>query len=465
MTTRFLTSDFLLTTDIARRLYREVAADLPIIDYHSHLPPTEIAERRRFRNIAELWLGGDHYKWRLMRVCGVPEDFITGGRSDEEKFKAFCRVLPLAAGHPVYQWSHLELRRLFDINHVINADNAATIWAEANDALASIDCWDLLTNAKVEIACTTDDPIDDLHQHQAVGRSSLKTRVLPAYRPDRAMRINAPDFAAYLAQLARISGTDITSFKSLVGALSARMDFFHAQGARVSDHALDTALPAMPVAPEHLESLFAKRSSGAVLSDGETGNYVAGLLHELGKAYAKRGWVMCLHMGARRNNNSRTMAALGPDTGYDSISDTNFAGGVAALLDGLEAADALPKTLLFCLNPSMNEVLSTLSGCFHEAGVLGKVQFGPAWWFNDHKDGNLQQLRTLANHGVLGTSVGMVTDSRSFASYPRHDYFRRLLCRLLGEWVEAGEYSDDFPALADIVHGVSYGNAKTYFGF
>jgi glucuronate isomerase len=465
MATPFLTSDFLLDTGIARRLYREVAADLPIIDYHSHLPPTEIAERRRFRNIAELWLGGDHYKWRLMRVCGVSEDFITGSRTDEEKFKAFCRVLPLAAGHPVYQWSHLELRRLFGINHVINADNAGAIWAEANDALASIDCWDLLASAKVEVACTTDDPIDDLHQHQAISRSSLKTRVLPAYRPDKAMRINAPDFADYLAQLARASGTEITSFASLVSALSARMDFFHGLGARVSDHALDTALPATPVAPDHLEKLFAKRLRGTPLSEGETGDYVAGLLHHLGEGYAKRGWVMCLHMGARRNNNSRTMDALGPDTGYDSISDTDFAGGVAVLLDGLEAAGSLPKTLLFCLNPSMNEVLSTLSGCFHEAGVLGKVQFGPAWWFNDHKDGNLQQLRTLANHGVLGTSVGMVTDSRSFASYPRHDYFRRLLCRLLGEWVEAGEYPDDFKALADIVHGVSYANAKNYFRF
>jgi glucuronate isomerase len=461
----FCASDFLLDTSIAQRLYHEVAADLPIIDYHSHLQPSEIAARKRFRNIAELWLGGDHYKWRLMRVCGVSEDYITGERTDEEKFKVFCRVLPLAAGNPISHWCHLELRRLFGIKHIINAANADAIWSEANAALSAIDCWNLLEGAKVEVACTTDDPVDDLHHHEALCRSSLKTRVLPAYRPDRAMRIAAPDFSDYLARLSIASGTTITNFETLVTALTARMDFFHSLGSRISDHAVDVALPAVATDTATLEKLFARRIAGNQLRDDEVGYYLAGLLNRLGVAYAKRGWVMCLHIGAQRNNNSRTMAKLGPDTGYDSISDVTFSGGLAALLDGMDRAGALPRTMLFCLDPGMNEILTTLCGSFHEASIPAKVQFGPAWWFNDHKDGNLQQLRTLANHGVLGTSVGMTTDSRSFASYPRHDYFRRLLCRQLGQWVEAGEYPDDFTALAEIVHGVSYGNAKTYFRF
>jgi len=459
----FLAEDFLLDTATARQLYRDFAADLPVIDYHSHLQQGEIAERKTFRNITELWLGGDHYKWRLMRTAGVDESLITGSASDEAKFQAFCRVLPLAAGNPIHHWCHLELKRLFGIELTINTANAAQIWEQANAKLATMDTWAFLEQAKVEIACTTDDPADDLVQHEEISKSALKTRVLPAYRPDRAMRINRPDFADYLQQLSQASGIKIGSFATLVQALENRVEFFHERGARISDHAIDLPLSVKAVSVAECDALLAKRLSGRELDDAEAGIYLRGLLEALGRAYARKGWAMCLHIGAHRNNNTRKYQELGPDTGYDSISDMTCSSSLVALLDALDATNELPKTVLFCLNPAMNEVLSTLIGAYQDGRITGKLQFGPAWWFNDHKDGNLAQLTTLANHGVLGTFVGMVTDSRSFASYPRHDYFRRLLCRQLGQWVEAGEYPNDQDALGQIVRGICYENAKRYF--
>jgi len=465
MPTPFMDPDFLLDTPCARRLYHDVAAGLPVIDYHSHLQQGEIASRKRFRNLAELWLAGDHYKWRLMRSAGVTEDFITGDQPDEAKFRAFCRVLPLAAGNPIHHWCHLELRQLFDITLTINEANAGAIWEAANARLATMDTWSFLEQARVEVACTTDDPADDLAQHAEIAASGLKTRVLPAFRPDKAMRINRDGFADYLEELGRAAGLRIGSYADLLGALKARVAFFHERGARVSDHAIDGALPVGSPSAADSEALFAKRLAGSLLTDAEQATYQRGLMEALGRLYADAGWTMCLHIGAQRNNNRRRLATLGPDTGYDSIADFTSSAGLADLLDALDADDQLPKTMLFCLNPAMNEVLSTLIGAFQDGSVAGKLQFGPAWWFNDHKDGNLAQLQTLANHGVLGSFVGMVTDSRSFASYPRHDYFRRLLCRQLGQWVEAGEYPDDADALARIVRGVCYDNAKRYFGF
>lgn len=461
----FVTETFLLTTRTAEKLYFDVAADLPIVDYHSHLPPREIAERKRFRNIGELWLAGDHYKWRQMRTAGISEELITGAAADRDKFDAYCRIMPLLAGNPIYHWSHLELKRLFGIDLDINARTAPAIWEAANAALDKLDTWALLEQARVEIACTTDDPADALDLHAVIADGPLTTRVLPAYRPDAAMRINAAAFGDYLDRLAGVSGIAITDFEALVAALRSRVGFFHARGGRVSDHAVDTALPVGPVAAATLQALFAKRLGGASLTPSEEGVYLSGLLERLGGIYAEYGWTMCLHIGAQRNNNSRQMRALGPDTGYDSVSDLSSSAGLASLLDRLDADGRLPKTMLFCLNRGMNEVLSTLIGCFQDGSVPGKLQFGPAWWFNDHLDGNLEQIRTLANHSALGTFVGMVTDSRSFASYPRHDYFRRLLCRQLGEWVEAGEFTSDAEALATIVRGVAYENAKRYFGF
>lgn len=462
--TPFMDQDFLLDTETARRLYHDVAADLPIIDYHSHLQQSEIAARKTFRNIAELWLGGDHYKWRVMRAAGVSEEYITGSASDLDKFRAYCRVLPLAAGNPVHHWSHFELRRIFGIDLLINETNADAIWEQANAKLATMDTWSLLDQAKVEIACTTDDPADDLLQHDEIAKSGLKTRVLPAYRPDKAMRINQPGFIDYLQRLGGVAGIEIVSFAALMEALARRIAYFHARGARISDHAVDIPLPVAAPGAARLEALFARRLAGGLLSDAENGEYLRGLLESVGRVYARHSWTMCLHIGAMRNNNSRMLATLGPDTGYDSASDMNTSAGLAALLDALDADEQLPKIMLFCLNPNMNEVLSTMTGNFQDGSVPGKVQFGPAWWFNDHKEGNLQQMLDYANHGVLGVFVGMVTDSRSFASYPRHDYFRRLLCRQLGQWVEAGEYPADMEALSTIVRGVCYENAKRYFG-
>jgi glucuronate isomerase len=455
--------DFLLTTNVAKKLYHEVAADLPVIDYHSHLQQGEIAERKTFRNIAELWLAGDHYKWRLMRTAGVAEEFCTGERSDKEKFLAFCKVLPLAIGNPIYHWSHLELRRIFGIELLINEKNAEAIWEQANARLATMDTWSLLEQAKVEIACTTDDPADDLLQHDEIAKSALKTRVLPAYRPDKAMRINNPGFVDYVAHLSAVAGVKIGSFASLMAALANRVEYFHARGGRISDHAIDIPLPAVAASSEQLEALFAKRMKGELLTQAEQSQYLRGLLESIGAVYAKYEWTMCLHIGAMRNNNRRMLDTLGPDTGFDSISDAVHSDGLVALLDALDVSDKLPKTMLFNLNPAMNETLSTMVGNFQDGSVAGKVQFGPSWWFNDHKTGNLAQLVAFGNHSVLGVFVGMVTDSRSFASYPRHDYFRRLVCRQLGEWVEAGEYPDDFDALSTIVRGICYENAKNYF--
>jgi len=462
--TAFMDQDFLLNTDVARKLYHEVAAGLPVIDYHSHLQQGEIAERKKFRNIAELWLGGDHYKWRLMRTAGVPEEYCTGNRSDKEKFDAFCKVLPLAIGNPIYHWSHLELRRIFGIDLVINEKNADAIWEQANAKLAQMDTWAFLEQARVEIACTTDDPADDLLQHAEIAKSALKTRVLPAYRPDKAMRINNPGFVDYVARLSDVAGVKIDSFASMMAALAKRVAFFHERGGRISDHAIDIAIPVNGATPQQLEGFFAKRLNGELLSDLEQAQYLRGLLESVGAVYAKFGWTMCFHIGAMRNNNQRMLDTLGPDTGFDSISDMTTSNGLVALLSSLDANDQLPKTMLFNLNPAMNEVLSTMVGNFQDGSVAGKVQFGPAWWFNDHKLGNLNQLLAFGNHSVLGVFVGMVTDSRSFASYPRHDYFRRLVCRQFGEWVEAGEYPNDFEALSTIVRGICYENAKKYFG-
>jgi glucuronate isomerase len=465
----FITEDFLLDTKWAKTLYHEVAAELPIIDYHAHLPPADIAGRKTFRNITALWLGtgnyGDHYKWRIMRACGVPERLITGEADDRDKFLAFCRILPLAAGNPVLQWSHLELKRLFGLDTIINADNAPRLWDELNERLAGMDTWSFLTQARVEVSCTTDDPADDLASHVALARSSLSTRVLPAYRPDKAMRIEAPGFVDYLTRLGLAADVEIRSFANLVRALETRIDFFHANGARASDHALDATLPATIPNDAQAERLFARRLTGEALSAEERGGYTAALLLHLGRAYARKNWTMCLHIGALRNTNSRGLARLGPDTGYDTIAETSTAVPLARLLDALDSDGLLPKTMLFNLNPAMNAVLSAMAGCFQDGKIAGKLQFGPAWWFNDHKDGNLEQMRTLANHGALGTFVGMVTDSRSFACFPRHDYFRRLLCRLLGQWVQDGEYPADPEALATLVRGISYENAKSYFAF
>lgn len=461
----FLDEDFLLDGPLARALYHEVAAPLPILDYHSHLVPAELAARKRFRNITELWLGADHYKWRLMRSAGVPEALITGDADEREKFRAFCRVLPLAIGNPVHHFCHLELRRLFATPLVICAENADALWEATSARLAELDCWALLQRSNVEVVCTTDDPADSLAEHQALAGSALSTRVLPALRPDRAMRINHPGFTSYLDTLGQAAGLTIDSFAALLHALARRIDFFHSLGCRVSDHGVDLPLPTSLPTLAELEALFARRLQGARLSGAEESQYIGGLLRELAPHYHRKGLAMCLHLGALRNVSSRRLAELGPDAGFDTIGEMPLAVGLATLFDALDRERQLPRTLLFPSNPVHNALLAALIGSFQDDTAAGKLQLGPAWWFNDHKDGNLAQLRSLASHGVLGTFVGMVTDSRSFASYPRHEYFRRLLCRLLGHYVEAGEYPDDRPRLRALVEGICYRNAKIYFNF
>jgi glucuronate isomerase len=461
----FLNEDFLLDTAVARALYHEHAAGLPIIDYHSHLVPIEIATRKRFRNITDLWLSADHYKWRLLRAAGIPESLITGSGDDRDKFLAFCGVLPLAIGNPLHHFCHLELRRIFDCDAVISAATAPRLWDTLNDRLQALDAWSFLQRARVELVCTTDDPADDLSYHRALAESQLLTRVLPALRPDRALRISHPGFVEYLSELGRAAGLPIGSFAELIEALSRRIAFFRAQGARVCDHAVDRPLPEPLPTVAELEQLLAHRLAGEMLSPGQESAFAAGLLRELAPLYQRHGLAMCLHLGAQRNNSARRLALLGPDSGHDSISEEPPGPGLRALLDALESQGSLPKTVLFCSHPGHYEVIATLLGSFADASPAGKLQLGPAWWWNDHRDGNLRQLRSLASYGLLGTFIGMVTDSRSFASFPRHEYFRRLLCRQLGRWVEDGEYPHDRDALAGLVRGICYENAKTYFGF
>jgi glucuronate isomerase len=461
----FLDEDFLLDSATSRRLYRDYAAELPIIDYHSHLSAAEIAARKRFRNITELWLSGDHYKWRLMRMAGVSERLITGDAGDREKFIAYCSVLPQAIGNPVHHWSHLELRRIFGVDTIINEKNAPGLWDAINRRLEAIDAWGFLDQAKVETLCTTDEPSDDLKSHAELVRSELKTRVLPSFRPDRAMAINDSRFVAYVGTLGEAANIKIRSFSTLIEALEHRVQYFDSSGARISDHAIDMPLPVRIATDRDLEILFSRRLEGAELDQEELAQYRLGLLIALGRVYAQHGWAMCFHIGAQRNNASRRFAALGPDSGYDSISDRSFSAGLSRLLDALDRDNALPRTVLFCMNPNMNEVISSILGAFADETARSKVQFGPAWWFNDHKEGNLSQIAALANHGVLGTFVGMTTDSRSLASFPRHEYFRRLLCSRIGRWVEDGEYPLDEDALARLVRDICYYNAKTYFRF
>lgn len=463
---RFMDSDFLLSTETAKRLYHEAAQGLPIIDYHCHLSPKEIAEDKRFSSITELWLGGDHYKWRLMRSFGVEERYITGDASDREKFRAWAQALGTAIGNPLYHWSHMELRAYFGYDGVLNEQTADTVFDLCNERLKEPDfsARNLILRSNVEALCTTDDPADSLKWHKQIADSGFAVKVLPSFRPDKALAVEKPDWASYLEVLGAAAQTEIETFADLCEALRRRADFFDALGCRVSDHGL-SAVPYAPASSKTVEAIFAKRLRGEALSAQETAQFKTALLLFLGRIYAKHGWVMQLHFGVLRDNAKRVYAALGADAGIDSIGDAVSISDLAAFLNALDETDELPKTILYSLNPNDNTALATVMGAFQRGGIKGKLQLGSAWWFNDHKDGIRNQLSTVAAEGHLATFVGMLTDSRSFLSYPRHAYFRRILCELLGEWVENGEYPNDFTALCEIVRGVSYANAKTYFGF
>lgn len=465
--TSFLSEDFLLHNEFAKRLYHEVAADLPIIDYHCHLPPHQVSEDYRFQNLTDIWLRGDHYKWRAMRINGVDERFCTGDATDKEKFLAFARTVPYTIGNPIYHWAHLELRRPFGISGIVlNEDTAERVWNETNEMLATpeFSARSIMQKMNVEMVGTTDDPIDDLAAHKLVAEDkSFPVQMLPSWRPDKAFNIHLETFPAYMEALSKAADVEIARFADLCSALDKRLQHFADHGCCVTDHALDTVCYEDSTEQE-LDAILAKRLSGGQVTEFETAQFKTAVLVYLGKEYAKRGWVQQYHIGALRNNNQRMFKLLGADTGFDSINDGLVAMPLARLLDALDRDNALPKTILYGLNPRDNEVLATMCGNFQDGSIEGKIQFGSGWWFNDQKDGMERQMTQLAQLGLLSRFVGMLTDSRSFMSYTRHEYFRRILCQMIGKWVEDGEVPADFELLSRMVRDICYYNAKNYFG-
>lgn len=463
----FMDENFLLSTETAQRLFHSYAETMPVLDYHCHISPEEIATDRRFENITQVWLGGDHYKWRFMRSCGVDEAYITGNASDRDKFFKWAEVLGKAIGNPLYHWSHLELQRYFDYHKPLNQNTASEVWELCNKKLAEKDmsARGLIRKSNVTLICTTDDPIDSLCYHKAIAEDqSFSVQVLPAWRPDRSIAIEKPDFAAYMEQLSSVSHIEINSFPALCKALKVRLDFFDSMGCVVSDHGLDYVMYA-PATEQQADMILKKRLSGAALSQEEILQFKTMLLLFLGREYARRGWVMQLHYGVKRNNNTRLFQAIGADTGYDCIGDQAPAGELADFLNALECTNELPKTILYSLSPNDNAAIETIMGCFQNSQAVSKLQHGSAWWFNDHRPGMEAHLRSLASLGNLSGFVGMLTDSRSFLSYTRHEYFRRILCEYIGTLVENGEFADDEQILSDLVKNISYRNAVAYFGF
>lgn len=462
----FMDESFLLETNTGVKLYEEYAKAMPIYDYHCHLSPKEIAENKKYRNIAELWLGGDHYKWRAMRSNGVDERYITGNASDRDKFMKWAETIPACLGNPLYHWTHLELKRYFGINDLLGPDTAERIWERCNELLQGdgFTARGLIRRSNVKVVCTTDDPADTLEYHTALaGDKTFDVKVFPAFRPDKAINIEKPVFAGYIGRLEKASGISIKDFKSLKEALGSRLLYFHNAGCRISDHALDPVV-FMEGTEEEASDALKLALNGKPLGAAEIAKYKTQVLLFLGREYAGLGWAMQLHSSTMRNNNTRMMDMLGPDTGFDSIGDWNYAQPLSRFLDTLDKSGELPKTILYSLNPRDNEILGTVMGCFQGGGIPGKIQLGSAWWFNDQKDGMEKQVTALANLGLLSRFVGMLTDSRSFLSYTRHEYFRRILCNLIGKWVENGEAPNDMKYLGKIVQDICYNNAKEYFG-
>ena len=462
----FLTDDFLLDTPAARTLYHQYAAKMPIADYHCHIDPKDIFEDRRFENITQVWLGGDHYKWRLMRSNGVEERYITGDAPDREKFQKFAEALPRAIGNPMYHWCHLELKNYFGYTGVLNAASAEEVWQLCNEKLqkdASMSARGLILASNVAMIGTTDDPCSDLVWHEKLAADgSFPVQVCPSFRPDPAVNLHKPGFAAYIQKLAEVTGRSIATVEDVRAALSDRIEYFDAHGCRSADHGLDYVM-FRPVGDEAATAALQKALAGETLTLEEAEGYQTALLLHCAAEYARRGWVMQLHFSCMRNPNSRMLAALGPDTGFDCIAVTDSCAATYKLLDALEARGQLPKTVLYSLNPADNAWLDTLLGAFQGPEVAGKIQHGSAWWFNDHKAGMTEQLTSLANLSVLGNFIGMLTDSRSLLSYARHEYFRRVLCSLIGHWVENGEYPADMDTLGALAQDICFNNAKRYF--
>lgn len=463
----FMDKDFLLSTETAKKLYHEYAEVMPIIDYHCHINPREIYEDRQFDNITQVWLGGDHYKWRQMRSNGVEERYITGDATDREKFQKWAETLEMAIGNPLYHWSHLELKQYFGYEGNLNGDTAEEVWNLCNEKLAdkSMSARNLVKNSGVRLLCTTDDPVDSLEWHKKLKEDeSFNVQVLPTWRPDKAMNIEKGDYLEYIQKLSEVSGIAITDFASMLKALQNRMDWFEEIGCRISDHGLEYVFYT-PATEEEIEAIFAKRLYGEMVSREEELKFKTAFLVAMGRAYYKKGWAMQLHYGVKRDNNKSIFKKLGPDAGIDSISNYAPSAELADFLNALAETDELPKTILYSLNPIDNAAIGTVIGCFQDSSAVGKIQHGSAWWFNDHKQGMRDQMVSLANLGLLGNFIGMLTDSRSFLSYTRHEYFRRIMCELIGGWVENGEYPADYKVLEKIVKGISYNNAVRYFGF
>lgn len=462
---KFLDENFLLHTDTAVELYHNYAKDMPIFDFHCHLSPEAIANDKSFKNVTEIWLGGDHYKWRAMRSNGVDEKYITGNASDYNKFKAWAKTVPYCIGNPLYQWSHLELKRFFGIDLIINEDTADEIWERANALLKekNFTAKGLIKRSNVRALCTTDDAIDTLEFHKKIIEDKeFDVKVFPALRPDKGINIENDTFIHWIKSLSDVSGVKIDSYDAFIKALDKRVEYFHREGCRLSDHGIDRIFYELS-SDEEINEIFLKANEGIALTDKEIDKYKTKTLINLAKMYNKRGWTMQLHLGALRNTNSRMFDILGPDTGYDSINDGNIAESLSKLLNEMDKSNELPKTILYCLNPSDNYILGTMIGNFQGGGIPGKLQFGSGWWFNDQKNGMQEQMTALANLGLLRRFVGMVTDSRSFISYTRHEYFRRVLCNLVGSWAEDGEIPKDMELLGTMIREICFYNARDYF--
>ncbi|MEN8116352.1 MAG: glucuronate isomerase [Bacteroidota bacterium] len=463
----FMDKDFLLQTDTAKELYHNHAAKMPIFDYHCHINPQEIAEDKQFENITQIWLYGDHYKWRGMRTNGVAEKYCTGDASDWEKFEKWAETVPNTLRNPLFIWTHLELKKFFGIEKVLSPTTAKEIWDECNAKLQTPEysVRGIIKMANVHTICTTDDPIDSLEHHRAIKADGFETAVLPAWRPDKAMAVeNTADFNNYIDKLAEVANKNIGTFAALMDALDNRHQFFHDNGCRLSDHGLETAI-AEDYSEAEIEKIFAKIRGGADLTQEEILKFKSAMLYEFGIMDHSRGWTQQFHIGAIRNNSTRLFNQLGADVGLDSIGDFEIAKPLSKLLDRLDYEDKLCKTILYNLNPRDNELIGTMIGNFQDGSVPGKMQFGSGWWFLDQKDGMEKQMNALSNLGLLSRFVGMLTDSRSFLSYTRHEYFRRTLCNILGNDVENGEIPYDMELLGAMVENISFNNAKEYFNF
>jgi len=463
---KFLDENFLLTNKTSETLYHEFAKAMPVIDYHNHLPPDQIANDTNFDNISQAWLYGDHYKWRAMRTNGIDESYCTGNRSDEEKFQKWAETVPYTLRNPLYHWTHLELQRYFGIGEVLNGKSAPDIYKRSSELLREKDfsCRNLLKKMNVKVVCTTDDPLDSLEHHKAYAAEGNELKMLPTFRPDKFILIDNPDFLSYLERLGAIVGFRIDSFETIKKALAQRARDFAALGCRLSDHGLEQIF-ATDFTEEGADKAVKKVLAGQSLSTAEALEYKSAILHALGVMYAELGWTQQFHLGALRNNNRRAMRQLGPDTGWDSIGDFPQAAALSRFLGKLDEYNQLAKTVIYNLNPADNEMIATMIGNFNDGSVAGKVQFGSGWWFLDQKDGMTRQINALSNMGLLSRFIGMLTDSRSFLSFPRHEYFRRILCNILGEDIENGELPDDLAWTGEVVQNICYNNASRFFNF